>query len=58
MMAFGWPGRGTSLPAAAAQFFDLPIEPGEIFFPNGVVRRELCQRRHDRLALAQGVARF
>ncbi len=28
---------------------------GKIFFPLGIVRRELCQARHDRLALPQKV---
>jgi hypothetical protein len=37
---------------------DLPVEPGEVLFPLGIVRREFCQTRHDRVALPQEVERL
>jgi hypothetical protein len=35
------------------QLLDLPVEPGKVSFPHGVVRREFCQAHHDCLALPQ-----
>jgi hypothetical protein len=32
-------------PSLRRQLFDLAIEPGEVFFPTGVDRREFCQLR-------------
>ena len=34
-----WMGHELSL---LSQLFDLPLEPGEVVLPNGVVWRELC----------------
>ena len=44
--------------ALRPQLFDLPIEPGEVFLPNGIVRSELCQAGHYFLALPQEAARL
>jgi hypothetical protein len=37
---------------------EFPVEQGEVAFPGGIVRREFCQARHDRLAFPQIVARL
>src|ERR1019366_5772472 len=44
--------------ALRPQLFELLVKPPEVVLPNGVVRREFCQARHDRLALPKQAARL
>ncbi len=51
------PGFSPGPIRAAAQLRDPRLEQGEVLLPDGVIRRKLCQPRHDLVSLPQGIAR-